>query len=57
MSRGKSPSDKTKPKPEETAEKKPEPEGDRLAELIDDYAQEIEPVRPENDDGEGDPGK
>jgi len=57
MSRGKSPSDKTKPKPEETAEKKPEPEGDRLAELIDDYAQEIEPVRPDDDDRQGASGK
>lgn len=57
MASGKSPSEEKKPEPDAPPEKKPEPEGDPLAQLIDKHSEEIEPVQPEDDAGQGDQGK
>ena len=56
MAPGKARDDEKDVKPEIPTEKKPEAEGDPLAELIDNYAEEIEPVAP-GDDAGSDPEK
>lgn len=48
MPRGKTPSEENKPEPAPAPEKKPDSTGDPLAELIDTYGEEVEPVAPED---------
>jgi hypothetical protein len=56
MASGKNPSEEKKPEQEAPPEKKPESEGDPLAALIDNYSEEVEPVRPGEDAGKGEQG-
>jgi hypothetical protein len=53
MASGKTPIDDKDNKPPAAPEKKPESEGDPLAELIDNFGEEVEPVAPEDDAGKG----
>ena len=57
MSSGKTQNNENGKQPETAPEKKPEAEGDPLAELIDNFGEEVEPVAPEDDAGKGEQGK
>ncbi len=57
MTTGKKQNDETGKKPESAPDKKPEAAGDPLAELIDNFGDEVEPVVPEDDAGSGEQGK
>ena len=53
MASGKTQNDEKDKKPGAAPEKKPEAEGDPLAELIDNFGDEVEPVKPQDDAGKG----
>lgn len=53
MASGKTQDDEKNHNPRAAPDKKPEPEIDPLAKLIDNFGDEVEPVKPQDDAGKG----